>query len=226
MGPIIRLATPGDAEPIRDIYAPFCEATPISFETQPPSVDEMRRRIAKTLESLPWLVRQQHGKIVGYAYASPHRERAAYRWSVDVSAYVRDGHRRTGVGRALYTKLFEVLRLQGFHNALAGITLPNPGSVGLHESLGFQSVGIYRRIGFKCGEWHDVVWYQLSLREQSGNPQDPLEFDIVRETLDWTLALGLDRHPMQTPLGSPPCPPGNPAVLGRPPHHHHRGFCG
>src|ERR1700677_1164951 len=106
MGPIIRLATLDDAEAIRDIYAPFCEATPISFETQAPGVDETRRRIAKTLESLPWLVREHDGEIVGYAYASPHRERPAYRWSVDVSAYVRDGHRRSGVGRALYTSLF------------------------------------------------------------------------------------------------------------------------
>ena len=192
MGPIIRLATLDDAEAIRDIYAPFCEATPISFETQAPSVDEMRRRIAKTLESLPWLVQEHQGEIVGYAYASPHRERAAYRWSVDVSAYVRDGHRRTGIGRALYTSLFELLRLQGFHNALAGITLPNPGSVGLHESMGFQSVGIYRRIGFKCGEWHDVVWYQLSLREQTDYPQDPLKFEIVREMPNWAAVLGLD----------------------------------
>ena len=192
MGPIIRLATLDDAEAIRDIYAPICEATPISFETQAPSADEMRRRIAKTLESLPWLVREQEGEIVGYAYASSHRERAAYRWSVDVSAYVRDGHRRSGVGRALYTSLFELLRLQGFHNALAGITLPNPGSVGLHESLGFQTVGVYRHIGFKCGKWHDVVWYQLSLCTQIGEPADPLDFPIVRKTPEWAAVLAAD----------------------------------
>jgi L-amino acid N-acyltransferase YncA len=192
MAPIIRLATLDDAEAIRDIYAPFCEASPISFETQAPSVDEMRRRIAKTLESLPWLVREQEGEIGGYAYASPHRERAAYRWSVDVSAYVRESQRRTGVGRALYTSLFELLCLQGFFNALAGITLPNPGSVGLHESMGFQTVGVYRRIGFKCGLWHDVAWYQLSLREPTDYPQDPLEFEVVRAMPDWAAALGLD----------------------------------
>ena len=192
MAPIIRLATLDDAEAIRDIYAPFCDATPISFETQAPGVDETRRRIAKTLESLPWLVREHDGEIVGYAYASPHRERAAYRWSVDVSAYVRDGHRRTGIGRVLYTSLLELLRLQGFYNAIAGITLPNPGSVGLHESMGFETVGIYRHIGFKCGEWHDVAWYQLSLREPTDYPQDPLDFEVVRAMPNWAAALGLD----------------------------------
>jgi L-amino acid N-acyltransferase YncA len=172
MSAIIRLATLADAEAIREIYAPFCEATSVSFETEAPDIDEMRRRIAKTLESLPWLVREQYGEVLGYAYASPHRERPAYRWSVDVSAYVRDGHWRRGVGRALYSRLFELLRQQGFYTALAGITLPNPGSVGLHESFGFEIIGTYRRIGFKCGAWHDVAWYQLALREFTGAPAE------------------------------------------------------
>jgi L-amino acid N-acyltransferase YncA len=176
MSAIIRLATLADAEVIREIYAPFCEATPVSFETEAPDIDEMRRRIAKTLESLPWLVREQDGEVLGYAYASPHRERPAYRWSVDVSAYVRDGHRRRGVGRALYSRLFELLPQQGFYTALAGITLPNPGSVGLHESFGFEMIGTYRRIGFKCGAWHDVAWYQLPLREFTGEPAEPITY--------------------------------------------------
>jgi L-amino acid N-acyltransferase YncA len=177
MDQIIRLATLDDAQAIRDIYAPFCESTPVSFETQAPSVEEMRRRIAKTLHSFPWLVCDRGGEIAGYAYASAHRERAAYRWSVEVSAYVRDGCRRTGVGRALYTRLLELVRSQGFCTALAGITLPNPGSVGLHESMGFERLGVYRRIGFKCGEWHDVAWYQLALRDYALEPEEPLAFD-------------------------------------------------
>lgn len=177
MDQIIRIVNLDDAESIRDIYAPFCEATPVSFETHAPSVDEMRRRISKLKASFPWLVCDRGGVIAGYAYASPHRERAAYRWSVDVSAYVHEGCRRAGVGRALYTRLFEILRRQGFYTALAGITLPNPGSVGLHESMGFEPVGVYRRIGYKCGQWHDVAWYQLGLREDSGEPAEPLVFD-------------------------------------------------
>jgi phosphinothricin acetyltransferase len=186
----IRLATLDDAGAVCEIYAPFCRATPVSFETEPPSVAEMRQRIAKALKSLPWLVCDIDRHVLGYAYASPHRERAAYRWAVDVSAYVKEGVRRTGVGRALYTSLFAILRLQGFYNAVAGITLPNPGSVGLHQAMGFQPVGVYHAIGFKCGQWHDVAWYQLALRGPEGEPAEPLDFARVRELPEWEAALG------------------------------------
>ncbi len=189
MTPIIRLATADDAAPIRDIYAPFCESTPVSFETQAPTVEEMRLRISGTVTIFPWLVFEKGDQVLGYAYASKHRERAAYRWSVDVSAYVQAGARRSGVGRALYTSLLALLRLQGFYTALAGITLPNPGSVGLHEALGFEPVGVYRQIGFKCGEWHDVAWYQLALRASAGDPADPGDFQAVRRSAEWAEAL-------------------------------------
>jgi phosphinothricin acetyltransferase len=189
----IRLATLDDADPILEIYAPFCRATPVSFETEPPTVEEMCERIAKTLKSLPWLVCERDQQILGYAYASAHRERAAYRWSVDVSAYVKEGFRRAGIGRALYTSLIALLRLQGFYNAIAGITLPNPDSVGLHEAMRFQPVGVYRAIGFKCGDWHDVAWYQLALREPDGEPAEPLEFARVRDRPEWPSALDVGR---------------------------------
>jgi L-amino acid N-acyltransferase YncA len=185
----IRLATPDDAAEVCEIYAPFVRETPVSFETEPPSAEEMCQRIVRTLKSLPWLVCEADGQVVGYAYASPHRERAAYRWSVDVSAYVKEGCRRTGVGRALYTSLLAILRLQGFYNAVAGITLPNPGSVGLHQAMGFEPIGTYRGIGFKCGEWHDVAWCQLSLREQTGEPTEPLELARVCDLPGWMDAL-------------------------------------
>ena len=173
MAATIRLAGEDDAEQILEIYAPFCRDTPVSFETQPPTLYEMRERIAKVLKSHPWLVCDESGRILGYAYASPHRERAAYAWSVDVSVYVREGHRRGGVGRALYTALFELLKLQGYYKALAGTTLPNPGSVGLHQAMGFEPVGVYRNIGYKCGAWRDVAWWQLVLREGDGTPPEP-----------------------------------------------------
>jgi phosphinothricin acetyltransferase len=186
---IIRIASENDAPDIAAIYAPFCRETPVSFETEAPTVDEMRRRIAKTLNSFPWLVCEEDGQVLGYAYASRHRERAAYRWSVDVSVYVREGHRRSGLGRALYTSLLAVLRLQGFHNALAGATLPNPGSVALHEGMGFQPVGTYRDIGFKCDAWHDVRWWQMRLRGPEPNAAEPLDLKQASALPGWAAAL-------------------------------------
>jgi phosphinothricin acetyltransferase len=186
---IIRLATEADAEPILEIYAPFCRDSPVSFEMREPTVEEVRQRIAKTLKSLPWLVVEEDGLVLGYAYASPHRERAAYVWSVDVSVYIREGLRLRGLGRALYTSLFALLRLQGFANALAGTTLPNPGSVGLHQAMGFQPVGVYRDIGFKCGAWHDVAWWQLALRDPSPEPEPPRSLSSVLGSPPWDEAI-------------------------------------
>jgi L-amino acid N-acyltransferase YncA len=181
----IRLAVPDDAKQILAIYAPFCLDTPVSFETRPPTLDEMRQRIDKTIPRFPWLIAEEDRVILGYAYASPHRERAAYCWSVDVSVYVRDGLRRRGIGRALYTSLFALLKVQGFYTAVAGTTLPNPGSIGLHQAMGFQPVGVYRNIGFKCGAWHDVAWWQLMLREPDSEPVPPLALDSIQDTHDW-----------------------------------------
>jgi L-amino acid N-acyltransferase YncA len=161
----IRSVEPADAEVIHAIYAPFVSDTVISFETIVPDVAEIRSRIEAHAESCPWLVCEGDQCVMGYAYASPHRTRPAYRWSVDVSVYVDPRHHRRGIGRALYTSLFDLLRRQGFINAYAGIALPNPSSVALHESLGFESVGTFRGVGFKFGRWHDVLWLHLRLRE-------------------------------------------------------------
>jgi phosphinothricin acetyltransferase len=193
MSMTIRLAVEHDAEQILEIYAPFCLSTPVSFETQAPTLGEMRARIGNTFDVLPWLVCERDGQILGYAYASRHRERAGYRWSVDVSVYVREGRRSAGIGRALYTSLFALLKLQGFYNIVAGITLPNPASVALHEAMGMRAVGTYPAIGFKCGQWHDVGWWQLAVREKTVHPAEPLEFAAVRNLpeYDGALAAGL-----------------------------------
>ena len=184
----IRLATPEDAEQVQAIYAPYC-STPISFEAGPPGVEEMRGRLAKVLGHYAWLVCEDGREVLGYAYATRHRERAAYRWSVDTTIYVRQGRQRRGVGRALYTSLLAVLPLQGFVNAYAGVTLPNPGSVGLHEAMGFQPVGVYRQVGFKCGAWHDVAWFQRPLRPRPDDPQPPRRLEEVQHTGEWVEAL-------------------------------------
>jgi phosphinothricin acetyltransferase len=188
MATTIRLATPDDAEQVQAIYAPYC-FTPISFEMQPPSVEEMRGRLAKVLDQYAWLVCEDGEEVLGYAYATQHRERAAYRWSVDTSVYVRQSRQRRGVGRALYTSLLAVLPLQGFVNAYAGVTLPNQASVGLHEAMGFEPVGVYRQVGFKCGAWHDVAWFQRPLQPRPAEPSPPKGPEEVRHTAAWVEAL-------------------------------------
>ena len=161
----IRIATPADAEAITAIYAPVVANTSISFELTPPTVDEIFARIERTLRDLPWLVSEDaQGGVNGYVYASKHRERPAYQWSVDVTAYVREDARGLGVGKRLYQALFEELATLGYFQAFAGIALPNNASVALHESVGFQPIGIYRNVGFKLGAWHDVGWWQKELR--------------------------------------------------------------
>jgi L-amino acid N-acyltransferase YncA len=186
----IRLADDRDAEAVQRIYAPFVLHTAVSFETVPPGIAEMRARIAKTLPRYPWLVLEEGSEVIGYVYASAHRERPAYVWSVDTTVYVDAAHRRRGAGRALYASLFAVLELQGFHNAFAGIALPNPGSVGLHEALGFQAIGVYREVGYKLGRWHDVGWWQRPLRAPDAAPEPPKLVSEVAEGEGWEAALG------------------------------------
>lgn len=148
--------------------------TVISLEELPPGAREMEQRIERTSLTHPWLVAEQGAEVAGFAYASPHRERASYRWAADVSVYLDARHRRRGIGRALYRELFQLLVRQGLRMACAGITLPNDASVALHESLGFELVGIYRRIGWKFGTWRDVGWWQLQLvAPGSGVPAEP-----------------------------------------------------
>ena len=185
----IRLATERDAEQVAAIYAPNVTDKIISFELEPPSADEMRRRIEVTLERYPWLVCERQGRVLGYAYAGAHGSRAAYQWSVDVSVYVHEQARRAGVGRALYTSLIATLSLQGFYNAYAGATLPNPASVGLLESVGFRAVGVYRGVGYKLGAWRDVGWWHLPLRERVAGPDPAADLPSVLGSEEWDAAL-------------------------------------
>ncbi len=177
-----RPASSGDADAIAAIYAPIVRGTAISFETAPPTPDVMAERIAKTLPTHPWLVAPRRDRLAGYVYAGEHRPRAAYRWSVDVTAYVAEDARGQGVGKALYGVLFEVLRAQGFHSAFAGIALPNAASVALHENVGFQALGVYRDVGHKFGRWHDVGWWRLGLSDDEADPKEPVAFAVFRET--------------------------------------------
>src|SRR6478609_10428838 len=147
----IRFAEPTDAAGILAIYGPYCESTCVSFEIVAPTIEQIQGRIGRITADYPWLVGEIDGQIVGYVYASRHHERAAYRWSVDVAVYIAPGRHRRGVGRILYETLFSILCEQGYVKAFAGITLPNPASVGLHEGLGFRPAATYRGVGHKFG---------------------------------------------------------------------------
>jgi phosphinothricin acetyltransferase len=186
---LIRLASERDAAQIQAIYSPIVSQTVTSFEMEPPTVDEMQRRISDTLAHFPWLVCEHQAQVLGYAYASKHRVRAAYQWSVDVSVYIHASARRMGIGRAMYTSLFQILRLQGFYNAYAGVALPNPGSVGLHEAMGFKPIGVYREVGYKFDAWHDVGWWHLLLQPKAVPPQPPLDLPLVKQLEAWDSAL-------------------------------------
>lgn len=160
-----------DASACAAIYGPYVEHTVASFETRAPSTAEMAARIET---AFVWVIAEDRQGALGYAYGSSHRERAAYRWAGDVAVYISTEHHRRGLGRALYTELFKQLRELGLWTLCAGITLPNAASAGLHSAMGFEPVGIYRRIGWKRGAWHDVQWWELDLRPgESGPPAEP-----------------------------------------------------
>jgi len=163
---LIRSATPDDAESLVEIYRPFVVSTAVSFELEPPSVSEFSERIAKVLGQWAWIVAEREGHAIGYAYATPHRSRGAYQWSVETSVYVQEASRGQGIGSMLYKALMPMLSDKGYCNAYAGITLPNDASVALHRRLGFEAVGVFRSVGRKFGTWHDVSWWHLRLRAE------------------------------------------------------------
>ena len=181
MSRTFRLARDADAAAIAAIYAPSVTDRATSFELTPPDAAEMRRRVSGVLQQYPWLVCESADGVVGYAYATAHRDRAAYRWSVDASTYISDSAHRQGIARALYTRLFEILVLQGYRSVYAGITLPNAASFELHKSMGFREVGIYHDVGYKFGKWHDTIWLERSLAEHVVDPPELIAFTALLE---------------------------------------------
>jgi len=160
---IIRPAQIEDAPACAAIYRPHVTDSWVSFELEAPDDAEMAARLVRYAASHAWLVAERDGAVVGYAYASPHRDRAAYASSCDVAIYVDGSCPRTGVGRALYEALFHLLKAQGLHAAFAGIALPNPASEALHKACGFSPLGVYHEVGWKLGGWRDVGWWQRRL---------------------------------------------------------------
>jgi L-amino acid N-acyltransferase YncA len=174
--PLVRPARSADVAEIVAIYAPAVLDSVISFEEALPTLEEMKGRLSAR-PTMPWLVADINGVVAGYAYASPHRQRAAYRWSADCSVYISPAFHRQGIGRLLYEHLFAEMRDLGYLSMYAGIALPNEKCVGLHERLGFTLVGVYRTVGFKHGRWLDVGWWTLPLTsELPSEPAEPREW--------------------------------------------------
>ena len=188
---VIRPVEVRDAASVAAIYAPHVTEGVASFELTPPDATEMAARIAATTATYPWLVcdAPEAAGVVGYVYATAFNPRAAYQWSAAVTVYIDGQFRRAGIGRALYTSLFALMRLQGFYNAYGGITLPNAGSVGLHETMGFRPVAMYREVGYKFGRWWDVGWWEMELQPKSAVPAEPLRPDAARELPGWQAAI-------------------------------------
>jgi phosphinothricin acetyltransferase len=186
----LRLAQEDDAEGILAIYAPLVRETAISFELEAPSASEMRRRIRAVLDNTPWLVAEIDGVLAGYAYAGPFRSRPAYLWTCEVTVYVAEAFRGRRIARALYASLLAALRAAGYQSAIAGIALPNPASVALHEAMGFRTVGVFAQVGFKHGRWHDVGFWQLALQRPGlVDPEPPRRLASLVETPEWKACL-------------------------------------
>lgn len=171
----VRAAEPADADAIAAVYAPYVLQTAVSFEEEPPHPDEIRQRMVQE-PRLPWLAAERAGQVVGYCYASPHHQRAAYRWSVDCAVYLAAEEHGRGTAGALYAALLGELRGLGYVTAFAGISLPNDASVALHERFGFHLIGVHRRTGYKQGAWRDVGWWQLGLRDPPAAPDEPRQW--------------------------------------------------
>jgi L-amino acid N-acyltransferase YncA len=169
----LRLATPDDGPACAAVYAPYVTDTCISFELTPPDGIEVGVRITRIVGSTPWVVAEVDGVVRGFAYAGRFRERAAYDWTAETTVYVDGGFHRRGIGRATMRAVLAILRLQGFHSAVAGVTPPNPGSVGLHEALGFERIGLFEEVGWKDGRWHGVEFFALELSPADRTP-DPI----------------------------------------------------
>ena len=179
----IRLATKDDAAGMLKIYAPFILNSGITQETEVPSVEDFQQRVISNLEERPWLVCEINNEIAGYAYAGKHRDRKGYQWCTESSVYISEKYFSAGVGKALYAALFDILKVQGFVNAYAVITLPNGRSIGFHKKFGFEYLTTYEKIGYKLGQWHDVGWMEYEINAHKEDPEDPIKFKNIDKSM-------------------------------------------
>lgn len=180
---MIRIATKDDAAGMLEIYIPFILNSGITQETEVPSVEDFKKRIDSNLKERPWLVCEIDGQVAGYAYAGKHRDRKGYQWCTEPSVYISEKYFGLGVANALYTALFDILKLQRYVNAYAVITLPNERSIAFHKKFGFEYLTTYRKIGYKLGQWHDVGWMQYEINPHSDDPNDPIKFLAIETSM-------------------------------------------
>lgn len=175
---MIRFAAAKDAAELLEVYAPYVTGTTVSFEYEVPAVEEFRRRVEETSARYPYLVWEEDGALLGYAYAHPYAARPAYQWSAELTVYLRQGVSRRGLGSQLYGALMELLRLQGVRNVYGCVTAENTASVAFHHALGFREAGRFSQVGYKLGRWLDVLWLEKALAS-GGEPQPLVSFPQV-----------------------------------------------
>lgn len=178
----IRFATIEDAEAILAIYAEYIVHTGVTFEIEVPTIEQFRDRMRRITEQFPWLVCEIDGEIAGYAYGSKHGERAAYRWSSDLSVYISEKYHRRGIASALYRAVMDLLRLQGYYTVYAGVSTPNEKSEAFHSAFGFRNLGEFKNVGYKLGMWRGVAWYELPLAEYVAEPVETTAIGEIRRT--------------------------------------------
>lgn len=179
--PLIRPAAESDCGDILAIYAPYVENTSVTFEVDVPRPEDFLARMRKIKSRYPYLVAVAEGRTVGYAYAVELMERAAYQWNAALSVYLRADFAGRGLGTALYQALMELLKLQNFQNVYGVVTLPNPASVKLHQRLGFRPVGQYEKAGYKCGAWHEVMFFEKHIGDHGFRPEPPIFINEIDE---------------------------------------------
>ena len=185
----IRLVRETDAAEVLAIYDSYIKETAITFECETPSLDEFRNRIKEISSDYPYIVCLSDRRIIGYAYAHRQMERAAYQWNAELSVYIDKTCLRSGVGKALYNTLIEILQMQNVRNVYGGITSPNENSEKLHEHLGFKRLGVYHSTGYKCGAWHDVAWFEKTIGDYKLDPKpfmsiQAIDMNIIMEILN------------------------------------------
>lgn len=190
----IRLIDETDAQAVLDIYKYYVDNTIISFEYEAPSLNDYKQRIKTNTEKYPWLVCLLNDEIIGFAYCSTHRSRTAYQWSPESTIYLAHNFHTKGIGRLLYETLFALLKLQGYYNVFAGVALPNEKSIGFHNALGFEEIGIFKNVGYKHGGWHHTHWFQLTLKELQTNPPIPKPLEEIIPTKEFSAILQSANH--------------------------------